>query len=73
MNLITLEEPDRSWDQFASAHSSLIFHSSVWGRVLKQGKEKKAIVFKYKPKTRYKKKAGHRQLFTEVEITKIET
>jgi lipid II:glycine glycyltransferase (peptidoglycan interpeptide bridge formation enzyme) len=37
MNLITLEKPDKSWDEFVSAHSSLIFHTSLWGRVLKQG------------------------------------
>ena len=44
----------------------------VKGKVLKQGKDKKIIIFKYKPKKRYKVKKGHRQFFTEVEITKIE-
>lgn len=51
----------------------LVKGAKVVGKILSQGKGKKVIVFKYKPKTRYKKKAGHRQLFTEVEITKIET
>ncbi len=37
MNLITLEEPDKVWDEFASAHSSLIFHTSLWGKVLEKG------------------------------------
>jgi len=46
--------------------------AKVVGKILSQGKDKKVIVFKYKPKTRYKKKAGHRQLFTEIEIIKIE-
>jgi len=46
--------------------------AKVLAKVLEQGKGKKIIVFKYKPKTRYKKKQGHRQLFTQVEITKIE-
>lgn len=46
--------------------------AKVTGKVLSQGKGKKIIVFKYKPKTRYKKKQGHRQLFTEIEITKID-
>jgi len=46
--------------------------AKVIGKVLKQDKEKKVIVFKYKPKKRYRKKTGHRQPFTEVEITKIE-
>jgi len=34
----------------------------VLGKVLKQGKSDKIIIFKYKPKKRYKKKTGHRQL-----------
>jgi large subunit ribosomal protein L21 len=46
--------------------------AKVTGKVLRHGKAKKVIVFKYKPKTRYKKKAGHRQPYTEIEITKIE-
>lgn len=49
----------------------LVKGAKVIGKVLKQGKAKKVIIFKYKPKTRYKKKTGHRQPFTEVEITKI--
>jgi large subunit ribosomal protein L21 len=47
--------------------------AKVIGKVLKHGKGKKVIVFKYKSKTRYKVKKGHRQPFTEVEIVKIET
>ncbi|MCD6500744.1 50S ribosomal protein L21 [bacterium] len=46
--------------------------AKVIGKVLKQGKGEKVIIFKYKPKKRYKKKQGHRQPYTEVEITKIE-
>ncbi len=45
----------------------------VIGKVLKQGKNKKVIVFKYKAKKKEKTKKGHRQPFTEVEILKIET
>lgn len=45
---------------------------SVEGRVLKQGKGEKKIVFRYHSKTRYRKKKGHKQPFTEVEILKIE-
>ena len=47
--------------------------AKVMGKVLKQGKAKKIIVFKYKAKKRYKVKKGHRQPFTEVEIIKIAT
>ena len=43
----------------------------VEAKVLKQAKAKKVIIFKYKAKKRYKVKKGHRQTFTEVEITKV--
>ena len=43
----------------------------VTAKVLRQAKAKKVIIFKYKPKKRYKVKKGHRQPFTEVEILKI--
>ncbi len=43
----------------------------VKGKVMGQGKTKKVIIFKYKSKKRYKKKKGHRQPFTEVEIKEI--
>jgi hypothetical protein len=36
MNLIVLEEPDDRWDEFASAHTNLFFHTSLWWRVLKE-------------------------------------
>ncbi len=38
-----------------------------------EGKGKKVIVFKYKPKVRYQKKTGHRQLHTRLVIDKIVT
>ena len=47
--------------------------AKVIGKVVSQGKRKKVIVFKYKAKKREKIKKGHRQSFTEVEITKIES
>ena len=40
-------------------------------KVLEQGKGKKVIVFKYKPKKNIRKKRGHRQPYTKVEITAI--
>ncbi len=36
-----------------------------------EGKGKKIIVFKYKPKVRYRKKTGHRQLYTRLAIDRI--
>jgi large subunit ribosomal protein L21 len=38
---------------------------------LSQGKADKVIVYKYKSKKRYSKKMGHRQPYTEIEITGI--
>jgi large subunit ribosomal protein L21 len=46
--------------------------AKVTGKVLKHGKNKKIIVFKYKPKKGYAKKQGHRQPYTKVLIEKIE-
>ena len=45
--------------------------AAVEAKVVKNGKAKKITVFKYKAKKREKKKQGHRQPYTKVEITKI--
>lgn len=45
--------------------------AKVEAKVLKQGHHKTVIVFKYHSKTRYRKKKGHRQLFTEIEVGAI--
>ena len=45
--------------------------ASVTASVLEQGKEKKVVVFKYKPKKSFQKKKGHRQPFTSVRIEAI--
>jgi len=45
--------------------------AKVEAKVLEQGRGDKIIVFKYHAKTRYRKKKGHRQPFTEVSIEKI--
>ena len=37
MNLITLKDPDKKWNEFVSTHSGLVFHTSFWGKVLKEG------------------------------------
>ena len=41
------------------------------GKVVAQGRGEKIIVFKYKAKKNYRRKQGHRQPYTKVEITKI--
>ena len=45
--------------------------ASVTANVVKNGKGKKVLVFKYKPKKNYRRRQGHRQPYTKVEITKI--
>ena len=47
--------------------------AKVTAKILKQGKGKKVIIFKHKPKKHYKVKKGHRQPLTQIEITKIVT
>ena len=58
-------------DKIIEIGKPLIKGAKVIAKILKQGRDKKIIVFKYKPKKRYSKKAGHRQHFTEVEIKDI--
>ena len=45
--------------------------AAVEAKVVKNGKGKKITILKYKPKKNEKKKMGHRQPYTKVEITKI--
>ena len=45
--------------------------ASVEGEVVKNGKAKKIIVYKYNQKKNYRRKQGHRQPYTKVEIKKI--
>ncbi|OGZ35191.1 MAG: 50S ribosomal protein L21 [Candidatus Portnoybacteria bacterium RIFCSPLOWO2_01_FULL_43_11] len=48
-----------------------IKEAKVIAKVIKQGKGKKVIAFKYKKRKRYHKKTGYRWPYTEVEITEI--
>ena len=45
--------------------------AKVTGEVVKQGKNKKIVVLKYKAKKGYRRKNGHRQPYTRVRITGI--
>lgn len=49
----------------------LINGASVTAKVLKQGRAKKIIVFKYKPKKDYRRKQGHRQSYTKLLVESI--
>lgn len=46
--------------------------ASVIGKVVKHGRARKIIVFKYKPKKNYRRTRGHRQSYTQVVIEKIQ-
>ena len=50
----------------------VIAGAKVTGKVEAQGKGKKIRIFKYKAKSNYRKRQGHRQPFTKVTIEKIE-
>lgn len=54
-----------------SVGNPVVEGASVSAKVLGHGKDKKIIVFKYKPKKNYRKKQGHRQPYTKVQIEKI--
>lgn len=45
--------------------------AKVSAEILEQGRGKKVLVIKYKPKVRYRRKRGHRQYFTKVKIIQI--
>ena len=47
----------------------LVEDANVTGKVLGHGKAAKILVYKYKSKKNYRRRAGHRQPFTKVEIT----
>lgn len=51
--------------------SPIVDGASVSAKVLGDGKAKKVIVYKYKPKKGFHKKKGHRQPFTKLQIEKI--
>lgn len=50
----------------------LVEGAKVTGKVEAQGKARKILVFKYKAKSNYRRRQGHRQPFTKVVIEKIE-
>lgn len=50
----------------------LVIGATVTGKVVSHGKGKKIFIFKYKAKSNYRKRQGHRQPYTKVLIEKIE-
>jgi len=51
----------------------IVAGASVKAQIVAQGRSPKTIVFKFRRRKKYRRKAGHRQPFTEVKITGIES
>ncbi|MGM7702176.1 50S ribosomal protein L21 [Pseudalkalibacillus sp. Hm43] len=51
--------------------SPMVDGATVTAKVEKQGRGKKVVVYKFKPKKNYRRKQGHRQPYTKVVIDKI--
>jgi large subunit ribosomal protein L21 len=49
----------------------LVAGAKVGAEILEQGRARKVDVIKYKPKVRYRRKNGHRQMYTKVKVTSI--
>jgi len=49
----------------------VVENAKVVGRIVRQGKERKVLVIKYKRRKGYRRKKGHRQMFTQVKIEAI--
>lgn len=77
--LAAQEESDVTFDKVVALgkDDGMVFgtpyvdNASVTAKVVKNGKGKKITVFTYKPKKNQKRKMGHRQPYTKVEITAV--
>jgi large subunit ribosomal protein L21 len=58
-------------DKGVQVGTPLVEGAKVVATVLRQGKGPKLVVFKYKPKKRYRRKTGHRQNLTMLSIKEI--
>lgn len=56
-----------------SVGSPTVAGAKVLAEIVEHGKGKKIVVFKYKPKIRYRKKTGHRQQYTRLAVKDIVT
>lgn len=68
---VTFDEVLAVRDDAAMKVGADVENASVTASVVGNGKGRKVIVYKYKRKTGYHKKNGHRQAFTQVKIEKI--
>jgi large subunit ribosomal protein L21 len=57
--------------EIVSIGQPVLENVAVEGHIVEQGKAKKILVFKYKRRKRYRRKQGHRQEFTAIQIDSI--
>jgi len=60
-----------SLDGAVSLGTPIVPGAKVMAQVVGHGRGKKIIIFKYKAKTRYRRKNGHRQPYTDLKVTEI--
>ena len=70
---ITLDEVLMLGGDNVSVGAPLVSGASVSAKIVAQDRAKKIIVFKYKRRKGYRRKYGHRQPYTELEITGVRT
>ncbi|MCR4605871.1 MAG: 50S ribosomal protein L21 [Eubacterium sp.] len=68
---VTFDQVLMIGDKKVKIGSPTVDGASVKATVVSQGKAKKVVVYRYKPKTGYHKKNGHRQPFTQIKIDQI--
>ena len=68
---VTFDQVLLTADDKVNVGTPLVDGAKIEAKVLEEGKDKKIDVLKFKAKSRYHKRYGHRQPYTMVEITKI--
>lgn len=70
-DVVTFDEVLLVGGETTKVGSPLVDGATVTAKVEKQGRAKKIIVFKYKPKKKYRRKQGHRQPYTKLVVESI--
>jgi large subunit ribosomal protein L21 len=60
-----------SGEEGVSVGQPLVEGAKVTARVESEGRNRKVVVWKYRPKQRYRRRRGHRQSYTQLRIEKI--
>ncbi|CCV65930.1 MAG: 50S ribosomal protein L21 [Paracholeplasma sp.] len=69
--VVTFDEVLLVGGETTKVGTPVVSGATVTAKVLKQGRAKKIIVFKYKPKKNYARKQGHRQSYTKLLVEAI--